>query len=778
MASIIPGFEYDIFISYRQKDNKHDGWVTEFVRQLKGELESTFKEDISIYFDENPHDRLQDTHNVDLSLEGKLRCLVFIPILSQTYCDPDCFAWQHEFLAFNKLARDDRFGMNIKLKNGNYSSRILPVRIHDIDPEDVKLFEKETGGVLRALDFVFKTSSGVNRPLGANEDHPNDNLNKTFFRDQINKVAHAVKDIISGLKSDTAPTLSRSTVQIVQPDVSKIDLPDVGRWSPAPGRRNLWYTIAAIIVLLFFGIKLIFPGIFPFGKNKVQKDPDGKISIAVNNFENNSNDTTLSWLKMGISELLRNNLALSEELSVQNSQTMNEVYESIGQTNKTSIIPTLSREAAVKLRAGTYVNGSFQKYGNHILTLVKLIDTKSDEVLWTGKAEGDLEQIKDVTDSLSAQLINFLEIKALKQKANPELGDVFTTSSAAYRKYIEGINSLINMDQKSAVISFQEACKIDSNFVLAKFYSGIAYQGLSVFSDIDSRKNERLAAFWIRKTYEYRERLPGNYRLWLEMWYSFLITKNSEEVLKYCGLLEQSDIKSRFFWMDISDTYLILGKKEKALKMFEKIDRINEEWKEDWKHQHFYTQYVYTLHNLGMHEKESKINQKGSKIFPDDPFFLRQTARIALETEKDTSNAMQMLDRLAKKEEWSESRLLRTMGLTFAEIDSINLAEKYYRLALRRDKNDDWNPYSLAEFLVEHDKNINEAVDLLALLQKKYPGVYSEYFYYIRSLGLYKLAKFTEADSLLSIARDSSLTISPDIDKLRKMVKDSLNRRN
>jgi hypothetical protein len=48
MASLIPGYEYDIFISYRQKDNKHDGWVTEFVHNLKGELESTFKEDVSV----------------------------------------------------------------------------------------------------------------------------------------------------------------------------------------------------------------------------------------------------------------------------------------------------------------------------------------------------------------------------------------------------------------------------------------------------------------------------------------------------------------------------------------------------------------------------------------------------------------------------------------------------------------------------------------------------------------------------------------------------------
>ena len=56
MPSLIPGFEYDIFISYRHKDNKGAHWVTDFVDALKTELEATFKEDISIYFDENPHD--------------------------------------------------------------------------------------------------------------------------------------------------------------------------------------------------------------------------------------------------------------------------------------------------------------------------------------------------------------------------------------------------------------------------------------------------------------------------------------------------------------------------------------------------------------------------------------------------------------------------------------------------------------------------------------------------------------------------------------------------
>jgi hypothetical protein len=91
MASLITGYEYDIFISYRQKDNKYDGWVTEFVDNLKKELEATFKEEVSVYFDINTHDWLLESHDVTASLKEKVKCLVCIPVISLTYCDPKSF---------------------------------------------------------------------------------------------------------------------------------------------------------------------------------------------------------------------------------------------------------------------------------------------------------------------------------------------------------------------------------------------------------------------------------------------------------------------------------------------------------------------------------------------------------------------------------------------------------------------------------------------------------------------------------------------------------------
>lgn len=208
MSAILPGYEYDIFISYRHNDNR-SGWVSEFVKNLQEELATTIKEPVSVYYDSNPHDGLLETHNVDKSLEGKLKCLIFIPILSHTYCDPKSFAWNKEFLVFCKLAKSDPLGLDVRLINKNVASRILPVQIHDLDEKDKRLFVNESGGPIRAIDFIFR-SPGVNRPLTL-QDNRTDNLDRTFYRDQLNKIANAIEQIIEALSTQESAATSSLT---------------------------------------------------------------------------------------------------------------------------------------------------------------------------------------------------------------------------------------------------------------------------------------------------------------------------------------------------------------------------------------------------------------------------------------------------------------------------------------------------------------------------------------------------------------------------------------
>jgi len=196
MPSLLSGYEYDIFISYRHNDNR-SGWVTEFVEALQEELAATIKDPLSIYYDKNPHDGLQQHHEVDDSLREKLKSLILIPIVSQTYCDPKAFAWAHELIPFIQQASVDTLCLKTKVSGGNIASRVLPVQIHDIDNRDKQLFEEATGSAMRTIDFIYK-ESGVNRPLRPSDDRAH-NQQHTDYRNQVNKVANAIKEIITGL---------------------------------------------------------------------------------------------------------------------------------------------------------------------------------------------------------------------------------------------------------------------------------------------------------------------------------------------------------------------------------------------------------------------------------------------------------------------------------------------------------------------------------------------------------------------------------------------------
>ncbi|MCC2548692.1 hypothetical protein LJY25_19750 [Hymenobacter sp. BT175] len=202
MAALLPGYEYDIFISYRHNDNRFDGWVTELVTRLQEELAATIKERLSIYFDRNPGDGLGETHLVDESLADKVKALILIPIISQTYCDTERFSWKHEFLPFLQNARTDGLGLNIRLPSGNVGGRVLPLRIHNLDLEDVRLLEQALGGYLRTIDFVYQ-EQGVNRPLRLKDDEFPNRQGNLLYRNQINKVANAIKELVAGIKQQS-----------------------------------------------------------------------------------------------------------------------------------------------------------------------------------------------------------------------------------------------------------------------------------------------------------------------------------------------------------------------------------------------------------------------------------------------------------------------------------------------------------------------------------------------------------------------------------------------
>jgi adenylate cyclase len=422
MPSIIEGYTYDIFISYRQNDNKYDGWVTEFVDNLNKELDANIKDKVSVYFDINPTDGLLETDSVDKSLEGKLKCLIFIPIISRTYCDPKSFAWQHEFCAFNKLAKEDKYGRDIKLASGNVASRILPVKIHDLDSEDTELLENELGEVLRGIELIYK-EPGVNRPLKPDDD-PRENINKTNYRNQINKVANAIKEIIQGLRKEP---LASGIVQVESVSTSE--------------------------------------------KQTIQEK-----SIVVLPFTNMSADPEQEYFCDGITEEIINALANVGNLKViarTSSFAFKDRYEDI-------------REIGRKLDVETIVEGSIRKAGNRIRVTAQLIKVADGSHLWSEAYNREMKDVFAIQEEISQAIVDNLKVKLIAEESL-EMLKRHTENLEAYNLYLKGnyyCQMMTAEGFKKAFEQFEQALQKDPNYALAYTGLGSIYVASSYFGNM------------------------------------------------------------------------------------------------------------------------------------------------------------------------------------------------------------------------------------------------------------------------------------------------------
>lgn len=399
-----------MFISYRQKDNQYDGWVTEFVNNLQRELAATSKEDVRVYFDNNPRDGLLEVHQVNESIQERLKCLIFVPVVSKTYCDVKSYAWNQEFLPFLKLATEDALGLKVRVGSGNVVSRVIPVCIHDIQPADKALLENALGP-LRSIDFIF-SAPGVNRPLRDREERPFDNNKPIFYRNQINKLANTICEILDNVNPITGPS-------------------DV---------------------------------IAPSDKSKATEvRAQGGKSIAVLPFVNMSHDVEQEYFSDGISEEIINVLVKIPNLKVTGRTS------SFSFKNKNEDI----RAIAEKLGVNHILEGSVRKAGRMIRITAQLIEASTGYHLWSEKYDREVHDVFAIQDEIAKVIADKFKI-TLSDSTEKAIEKVQTRDVEAYQLYLKGRAFYYKrgIDMFEALRCFEAALKIDPEYALA--WAGVA----------------------------------------------------------------------------------------------------------------------------------------------------------------------------------------------------------------------------------------------------------------------------------------------------------------
>jgi tetratricopeptide (TPR) repeat protein len=738
MPSLIPGFEYDIFISYRQKDNKYDGWVTEFVKNLKGELESAFKEEISVYFDVNPLDGLLETHDVEASLKDKLKCLIFIPIISRTYCDPKSFAWEHEFKAFVEQASKDHFGLKVKLNNGNVASRVLPVLIHDLDTGDIKLCESVLGGILRGVEFIYK-ERGVNRSLTPADDDKK-NLNNTRYRNQINKVALAAREILMGLQTETGRTLKDDTHhkmsfrEYFKGESQKTQVKAVIK------KRDKIQSGFLVFVMVIVASILIYHQYSKRDKLAYIRSSDSRISVAVMPFHNLTNDTILKVWQVGIQDILITSLSNSEELKVRQIESTSNLIQSKGLSDYASITPAVAGKISQKLDADVFIYGSIKRSSSTIRLNAQLTDSKTTETFKSFQIDGTADKILQIIDSLSLMVKNYLIISKLGKDVTPDYKHLASTNHPeAYRYFFYGKNAFMKGDYPTAVNMLSQAIAVDSNFTFATIMVSFAYGNLGLY---DQAKKSCL------KIYERRDQMPIQQKIYTNWAYAAFFGTPDEEI-KYIRQFLEIDDQQPLFYYVLGESYNKLYQYDKAVHEYEHALEIYGKWgtKPMWIQN--YTKLGFAYHKTGQYGKEKELYKKAELDFPDNQELIFRQAVLSL-NEGDTISANRYIEKIItfdKIASISEADILNRLGDIYWEAAIFNKSEDYYGQALSLEPEDAYRLNRVAWVLIDNNRNINEGLRLVdkALALKPYDYNIID----TKGWALYKLGKKAEALEIL-----------------------------
>ncbi len=320
---------------------------------------------------------------------------------------------------------------------------------------------------------------------------------------------------------------------------------------------------------------------------------NGKKSIAVLPFINDSNDSSNIYFINGLMESTLNNLQKIEDLRVI-SRTSVEKYRNSPKTS-----PEIARELNVQY----LIEGSGQKIGDQILLSIQLIDAGNDQHLWGEQYNREVKDIFTLQREIAENIIDQIQV-IITPEEEERINKAPTDNLAAYDLFLKGYELLRTSRDaeklKQAIEYFQEAIQNDSKFARAYAAIGISYyyldQGRSDKTFADSlnhyadqallyddklpqsliakglyyMQNEeyQLAESYLEKVLEYNPNNDLVYVFLIELYRNYM--PNTEKYLKYAlkgidiDVSAYDSMTASFSYLHISNAFIQSGFVEEA----------------------------------------------------------------------------------------------------------------------------------------------------------------------------------------------------------------------
>ncbi len=219
--------------------------------------------------------------------------------------------------------------------------------------------------------------------------------------------------------------------------------------------NRIKYALAGAGLIAF----VIFCGVLIKNYRKASdSNVHGIQSIAVLPFRNLSADRSQDFFAEGMVEMIQSKLSEVQSLKII-SMTSTRDYR-----DHRKPIKIIAQE----LKVNNILEGSVLRDENKVRIIVKLINTMTNEQLWTQTFEKDLTDIFAIQSSISQSVVTALKTKLSGSEFN-KLAKVHSGDPAAYDLYLSGLEfqryaRFDTLKNYLALSKFQQSIRLDPNF--------------------------------------------------------------------------------------------------------------------------------------------------------------------------------------------------------------------------------------------------------------------------------------------------------------------------
>jgi eukaryotic-like serine/threonine-protein kinase len=348
--------------------------------------------------------------------------------------------------------------------------------------------------------------------------------------------------------SSARPASGTSGAAISAPLPAHVSSPIVTAPAAVPARKGWLVPVTVVLLALVAG------GALFFYKHRTQALTE-KDSILLADFVNTTGDSVFDGT---LKQALAVQLEQSPYLNLLSESRIKRALKFMGRQPDERLTNDVAREVCLREGVKAMLTGTIASLGTHYVITLSAVNAPTGDVLAREEIEADSkEQVLKSLDKAASQLREKLgeSIGSVQKFATP-LEQATTSSLEALQAFSQGQAEHLKLNDDKAVPFLKRALELDPNFAMANATLGVVYSNLT---------QSDLAATYITKAYDLKDRASERERLYISSHYYDLVAQDLDKAIEVYQQFVQTYPRDTTPRDNLALRYEVLGQHDKAL---------------------------------------------------------------------------------------------------------------------------------------------------------------------------------------------------------------------